>query len=229
MTPKDRDALVPDTFRPLPEILAEAERLRIMLDAGEGDTDALYPAYNALLLVLSYGVKPPSEVYRADPKDREALRTDIVEQLREKARWRPHDVHGDLHNAAADEIERLRLAPPAAEGADKRYWNFREMREALEWIEKDDRYWTNNQTADEVLECAPSGNVKIRGPYARRAYAALAAPQSQEGERAAMDAIRNYLATFDRCGGSESVSADEFAECRAAMRAVVTRPDRGAL
>jgi hypothetical protein len=116
-------------------------------------------------------------------------------------------------------VEPLYRAPPSGSAVA--------MREALEWIEKDDRYWTNNQTADEVLERAPSGNVKIRGPYARRAYAALAAPQPQDGERAAMDAIRNYLATFDRCGGSESVSADEFAECRAAMRAVVTRPHRG--
>ena len=34
--------------------------------------------------------------------------TDIVKQLREKAKWRSDDIHGDLHNAAADEIERLR-------------------------------------------------------------------------------------------------------------------------
>jgi hypothetical protein len=34
--------------------------------------------------------------------------SDIVEQLREKSKWRPNDVHGDLHKAAADEIVRLR-------------------------------------------------------------------------------------------------------------------------
>lgn len=34
-------------------------------------------------------------------------------------------------------------------------------------------------------------------------------------------AIRSYLATFDRCGGSESVSAGEFAEGRQRMRDLV--------
>lgn len=36
-----------------------------------------------------------------------------------------------------------------------------------------------------------------------------------------VDAIRDYLATFDRCGGSESVSAEEFAERRQRMRDLV--------
>lgn len=35
-------------------------------------------------------------------------REQLLAELREKARWRPNDIHGDLHNAAADEIERLR-------------------------------------------------------------------------------------------------------------------------
>ncbi len=43
----------------------------------------------------------------------------------------------------------------------------------------------------------------------------------QAAEVPAVSAIRNYLAAFDRCGGSESVSAEEFAECRAAMRRAV--------
>lgn len=34
-------------------------------------------------------------------------------------------------------------------------------------------------------------------------------------------AINNYLATFDRCGGSESVSAEEFADRRQQMRVAV--------
>lgn len=37
-------------------------------------------------------------------------------------------------------------------------------------------------------------------------------------------AIRDYLATFDRCGGSESVSAEEFAERRQHMRDLVGPP-----
>lgn len=35
------------------------------------------------------------------------------------------------------------------------------------------------------------------------------------------DAISEYLATFDRCGGSESVSPGEFAARRQSMRDVV--------
>lgn len=38
---------------------------------------------------------------------------------------------------------------------------------------------------------------------------------------ALVKAIRDYLATFDRCGGSESVSAEEFAERRQRMRDLV--------
>lgn len=38
----------------------------------------------------------------------------------------------------------------------------------------------------------------------------------------AESAIRNYLATFDRCGGSEAVSAEEFADRRQGMRDVLT-------
>lgn len=36
-----------------------------------------------------------------------------------------------------------------------------------------------------------------------------------------VDAICGYLETFDRCGGSESVSAEEFAECRQRLRDAV--------
>lgn len=46
----------------------EAETLRAMLDKGEGDTDALYAAYNALLMALGYGVKPPSEMWKDAPE-----------------------------------------------------------------------------------------------------------------------------------------------------------------
>ena len=45
------------------DIEAEAQKLRKMLDAGEGGSDQLYAAYNALLMVLGYGVRPPSEMW----------------------------------------------------------------------------------------------------------------------------------------------------------------------
>lgn len=37
----------------------------------------------------------------------------------------------------------------------------------------------------------------------------------------ARNAMRSYLATFDRCGGSESISAEEFAKGRQRMRVLV--------
>lgn len=52
-----------DQFIPLEEVSREAAKLRIMLDEGVGDTDQLYAAYNALLMVLGYGVMPPSEMW----------------------------------------------------------------------------------------------------------------------------------------------------------------------
>lgn len=48
-----------------------------------------------------------------------------------------------------------------------------------------------------------------------------AARKSKTSENSLIAAIRDYLATFDRCGGSESVSAEEFAERRQRMRALV--------
>lgn len=56
--------------------------------------------------------------------------SEIVEQLREKAKWRPNDVHGDLHNAAADEIDRLRAALKDAEDRADLYANSRPVVEA---------------------------------------------------------------------------------------------------
>ena len=52
-----------DQYIPLEDTQREAARLRIMLDEGVGDTDQLYAAYNALLMVLGYGVQPPSEMW----------------------------------------------------------------------------------------------------------------------------------------------------------------------
>lgn len=55
---------MPDQFIALDDVQREAAKLRIMLDQGVGDTDQLYAAYNALLMVLDYGVMPPSEMWR---------------------------------------------------------------------------------------------------------------------------------------------------------------------
>lgn len=55
------------------------------------------------------------------------------------------------------------------------------------------------------------------------AILALSSLPAGSGEEIAVNAIRKYLATFDRCGGSETVSAEDFAECRATMRAVLAR------
>lgn len=57
---------MPDTFIDLDRVQREAAKLREMMEA-EGDgknDDVLYAAYNALLFVLDYGVKPPSEMWR---------------------------------------------------------------------------------------------------------------------------------------------------------------------
>lgn len=35
------------------------------------------------------------------------IASDLVQQLREKAKWREGDVHGNLHEEAADRIEKL--------------------------------------------------------------------------------------------------------------------------
>ena len=53
-----------DQFIPLEDVSREAAKLRIMLDQGVGDGDQLYAAYNALLMVLEYGVQPPSEMWK---------------------------------------------------------------------------------------------------------------------------------------------------------------------
>lgn len=46
--------------------------------------------------------------------------------------------------------------------------------------------------------------------------------ENAAAQRGALEsAILSYLATFDRCGGSESVSAGEFAEGRQRMRDLV--------
>lgn len=56
-----------DHFIPLADVQREAEKCRIMLDKGEGDTDPLYAAYNTMLMVLGYGTMPPSEMHAAAP------------------------------------------------------------------------------------------------------------------------------------------------------------------
>ena len=52
-----------DQYIPLSDTAREAAKLRIMLDQAIGDTDQIYAAYNALLMVLGYGVQPPSEMW----------------------------------------------------------------------------------------------------------------------------------------------------------------------
>jgi hypothetical protein len=41
------------------------------------------------------------------------------------------------------------------------------------------------------------------------------------------DAVRNYFALWDRCGGSEAVAAEKFAEARYAMRAALRSQSPG--
>lgn len=64
--PKPSERVV-DQFINLDIVSSEAEKLRLMLNAGDGQTDQLYAAYNALLMVLGYGMEPPSEMWR-EPK-----------------------------------------------------------------------------------------------------------------------------------------------------------------
>ncbi len=57
----------------------------------------------------------------------------------------------------------------------------------LEWIAKNDCYWTSHPNDNEVLETSITGNVRIRGVYGRRAQAALAqSPPAPAGEREAL-------------------------------------------
>lgn len=69
-----------------------------------------------------------------------------------------------------------------------------------------------------IADCTPAGPWIPEEQAEANAAFIVRAVNSHD---ALVKAIHDYLAVFDRCGGSESVSAQEFADARAAMGAAL--------